>query len=308
MLRAQTGRRGAIGLLALAAVAALGLTAVEASAKKKPKKKPKHPNITQVSAAGTTGAVFSTTTVTASCPPGTRVVGGGFAASPPTPTGPVPSVYESRAVLPSAWQVRALETGSPGGAVNAYAFCEKPRKPKKQKKGKKKRKKVAPLVEVSAAGAVAGSATGSAQATCPGKLTALSGGFSHPPPSSAGSTFVSESRRVGTNGWRASGFALGGPSSSITSYAYCGTGTRTESAATTTVAPAPNSIGSALSAPCAGGSKLAAVGFSEPIVLGTPSSGLSIHEAAPIDQLTARVSGRQLGSTATPVTAAGYCA
>jgi hypothetical protein len=299
---ADRGRRAVIVAVALfGLVCALGASAAPVTAKKH-RKKHRHPAITQVSATAPTGAERTDTTSTATCPNGTRVIGGGFS-SPLTATSlQLPSF--SRAVLPSSWQVQAAEDHSPGsgGSLTAYAFCEKPLKPKA--KGKKKKKpKLAPITEATGSGMLSGF-LGSATATCPGNLKALSGGFEVPSLSTGRFILPVESRRSAPNAWRASALRFGPPAVPITAYAYCGTETTVESAAQGSVG-LPS--GSVTSPPCTGGSKLAAVGFAQTAATGSGGTRASIYAAVPIDALTARVSAEAISSTPTPTTAAGYC-
>jgi hypothetical protein len=66
---------------------------------------------------------------------------------------------------------------------------------------------------------------GTAEATCPGKTRAVSGGFHAGPASTANGLLVHESARSGARSWRVSGAIVGGPGSHfLIAYIYCARG------------------------------------------------------------------------------------
>jgi hypothetical protein len=295
-------RRSLTWGLVLLGIVALGLVAPAAGvAKKKHKKAVK---ISIVQASGTTGAVGTITTVTATCPGKTRVVGGGFSTVPystsPSPL-PRPLVFESRRATNTQWRVSAREFGIAGSPVNATAFCEK------NGKG---------ITEVSQAGSLApppNNAVTTTQATCPGKLQAVSGGFLVTPPTQAGEGGIPvQSERVGTKSWQVGAFKNTNSASAapFTSYAYCANEKRKLATATGTPAAAIGTQGSITSPACRKKTRLAAVGFNDPINFGSPSSGFIMFESGPASAKSSRASGVEVGTTTSgaSLTSDAYCA
>ena len=120
-------RRGLIAgkVLALVAVAMLALVG---SADAKKKKKHKVPPVVTATATATGtvgGQIFS---ATATCPAGTKALGGGFSAPPLTPSSDDLAVaVASHKVGANQWQATAQFIGGPGPPVTltTYAYCRK---------------------------------------------------------------------------------------------------------------------------------------------------------------------------------------
>ena len=243
--------------MALAALALLALLALPVGAaargKKKKKVKPPPPVVTATATASTStdGELVSPT---ATCPPGTISLGGGFSSEVGREEG-VPTdllvVYESRRDSPTSWHVAAAreDSGDPGNttSITVTVFCQSPnlgtvKKPKKKKKkkraaaanmGKKHRKHKKPkkrtllISEVSSAGPAADQAErSSATASCPAGLNVLSGGFSITPPPTLGGgglsfPFIWANHATPANAWTATETTSGTEPMTLTSYAYC---------------------------------------------------------------------------------------
>jgi hypothetical protein len=170
--------------------------------------------ISEVAATGVwTGPGGSVTlSPAAACPLGRAVVGGGFSLSQAThlsygnfitATGPLGAV---------GWGTTAASTVSESPSATTFAYCRKQAKPPRQ-------------TRAGAGMPPADSTVASADTpACPGKLTALGGGFEGPNYNAGqGILLPVESRRVGKS-WRASAANLsGGPAGGrLTAFAICG--------------------------------------------------------------------------------------
>ena len=71
-------------------------------------------------------------TASAACPAGTKIVSGGFEASPVDTVGTTPVLYvsESRRASKRRWEASAFSNGNEEGELEAAAYCAKERKPK----------------------------------------------------------------------------------------------------------------------------------------------------------------------------------
>jgi hypothetical protein len=202
-------RQGARILIAALALTLLAAPAAEA--KRKKSKKPPGPVVT----ASSTVSVPNTTAgvATATCPAGTRLTGGGFAASPLTTTGSnfVADSHRSG----NGWTVRTINAaGGPIGSVTAEAYC---------------RKRAPALTESTAtlslpAGGFGVFPTGASSASCAsGKAAA--GGYTSTAAPTGGAAYsgplVFSSSREGAAGWRvAAGNSANNPRS-VTIHVYC---------------------------------------------------------------------------------------
>jgi hypothetical protein len=153
---------------------------------------------------------------TATCPSG-KVLAGGFSTPPPI-ANPATSSALSNAVISSrASGIRGWQVGvrsSLASSVTSYAYCANHRHSLLEAPGANSTVFLGNIVP--------------AVGTCPGKLKALSGGFSAETGSLNGVFEVYESHRyepeaVTTNNhWSASGRLVGPPSGTMNAFAYCG--------------------------------------------------------------------------------------
>jgi hypothetical protein len=256
----------------------------------------------QISQTETTSASDAVLPVIATCPSRMQAVGGGWRTTISTTRGSKAIVVSSRARLPSAWEVDAREGDTPGGAVTAYALCQRLAA---RRAASRTNPKALRVKKVSAIATVPESDVGSATATCPDKLRAIGGGFSVPTPLGQWVLPI-ESLRVSRRSWRASAYVLYGWTSTVRVYVYCARLKRSATGSTAAVAPVLTEPGSVASS-CQAGSHLAALGYTQSPSFTGSSSWLVLSELAPIDPLTARATGVQLGSNPTPLTTVGYC-
>jgi hypothetical protein len=174
-------------------------------------RKPKRLVVTAVPVTGQTGGNNVVLTATAACPPGLRLLGGGFRISPaPVLTG-VESFARPSQSTPTgsfSWQASATNIGAVGRATTSYAYCITRRVP----------------IFTRATGELAGGdgirpeATVNAQ-VCPGKRQLVGGGFSHPHTPSF-RPIPSVSAAVGGE-WRATAWNPGTEPGTLSSTGIC---------------------------------------------------------------------------------------
>ena len=148
-------------------------------------------------------------TATAACPAGTKIVSGGFEASPVDTVGTTPVLYvsESRRASKRRWEASAFSNGNEEGELEAAAYCAKERKPKARH-----------------ASTTLDSATPSASviAHCKRRERVVSGGFGSPDDSGEATPRFLASKRMGKRRWKVSAFyGNNGAPIQITAYAYC---------------------------------------------------------------------------------------
>lgn len=205
------GLRGSGGIVTVA-IAALALALAlpgGAAAKKKGKKKP-GPVVTVTQTAG--NPVGTKVTVPASCPSGTELVGGGYAATPFT-TGGSNFVFESRRTGTGTWTVSALNASALAGSLVAEAYC----------------RRGAPTLSEAAASTTLPAAVitfpeGQASASCPSGQNAVAGGFSAAVDTGLGYTgaFVFASTRSAAGTWAVSAMNTDSDDPrAFSSFAYC---------------------------------------------------------------------------------------
>jgi hypothetical protein len=282
------------GLLAIASPVTAGALA------KKKAKKPGAVSTRSSTASGTGPSAL--VTATATCPKGTKAVGGGFLISPPNPgLGFLGLVYESQKVGQGSWRVSAqnLNVGPPQLlTVTADAYC---------------RKGVPSTTTVSATiSQPATSQTGPpAVAACTGKSKAVAGGFvSTPPIVGPGATHImTDSLRTGSKTWLAQALSGPGAPNTVTSHAYCAKGKLPAAVASTSP---PNSTPDAIStatATCKGKKKkLLMGGFSEGNVSSAPNSYLLPTESRRLPPNSWRATGYKVGNASgVTLTSSAYC-
>jgi hypothetical protein len=166
-------------------------------------------------------------TVTASCPAGTGLLGGGFASSPFSASGGSNFVLDSRMSGPSSWTVRSVNSNPAAGSLTVDAYC---------------RKGAPPLTEVAATTTLPAASPGnlppgSAIAACPSGQPAVAGGFSSTAAPGGGGflgPYPHSSFRLGIGtGWRAEALNNTGSAMSFTAFAYCAPIDRAETFANT---------------------------------------------------------------------------
>ena len=242
-------------LAALAAVLVLSVT-VQVAAAKPGGKSGGAPSgdVQEVSASTTASGDGATATATATCPPGTKVSGGGFNAPPVGDA--IPIVYESVKVGHRDWRasVQSLDVGDADPlTLTTYAYCQGHFHPTKTVS-----------TTVPTTGQVHLGPT--AEASCPRGRTASAGGFSMPAPliSPTVTALFFDSIRSGTSSWDSR--VVTGPAgqSSLTSEAYC---SPREAPVEVTGSSGPNGVDSATStvtASCPTGLSAEAGGFAQP--------------------------------------------
>ncbi len=150
------------------------------------------------SAESETFDVGESQTVVATCPPGTKVLSGGFEGDEEDDAVP----YVSRKLGKRQWEVTAV-VYSDGASLTAQVNC---------REGRKLRKK-----EDTAT--IDDDRTATAVAKCKRSQRVVSGGFAQEDFPVEGGPFTYESVKDGKRKWRVSATSLG--SSDITAYAYC---------------------------------------------------------------------------------------
>jgi hypothetical protein len=154
-------------------------------------------------------------TATATCPAGTRVLGGGFSGDP---GGLEPTVVtESRRSGNRSWiasGLRASALTTTTGSLTAIARC---------RSGAPKIREVAASTSLPAATGPGDHPKASVSATCPGKLRAISGGFaSQADPTQALAVLPQQSQRIAKGrAWAFTASHNNPASRQLTSYAYC---------------------------------------------------------------------------------------
>jgi hypothetical protein len=151
-------------------------------------------------------------TATAVCPPGTKVISGGFAGSPIDLVGTTPVLYisESRRATKRSWEVSAFSNGNENGELSAFAYCAK---------GKKLKARSATDVVSSD---IPNSETAEILVRCKRNQRVISGGFGSPDDEGDNTPRVLTSKKQGKRGWSVTAIVGGlGLTVEVTAYAYC---------------------------------------------------------------------------------------
>jgi hypothetical protein len=177
----------------------------------------------------------SNATVTAVCPDDQRATGGGFLATPPTPSfSSSVAIQQNRKIGQRSWRVTATKSGNDPANITAFAYCSK-------------------HAVATKARSSAPSSSGNADVGCR-DLHLQAGGF-------FGGTFtqVTDSFRAGSDVWRTRGFGIfgGGP----TSFAYCNATPTPRSRQGTVSGTTNGALLTAISSKCPGGTRTKAGGF-----------------------------------------------
>lgn len=198
----------------------------------------------------------------ATCPKGTRAVGGGFSVSPRIADSPglAAVVGESRKLGQRGWTASAFiaDLAPPGGSVSleTRVYC-------REDAPKTKQVAVTQAFPQAAANGLA------VTAPCPSGRKAMAGGFTLGNPIRADGLrggFVTDSFRLGANAWTTAISATGVSALTGTSHAYCAKARAPKPVSAETAipnAPGPPIPFSALSAPCPGKRTAGAGGFTQ---------------------------------------------
>jgi len=265
------GSRGAS--IAATSLVALAMGASPALAAKDDKKKSDLGKVRTETVSSSTTAEGDFVTLTAQCPKGTRVVGGGYATGTADDGGSISLnvVLESRRSGGKAWTVSAYrdDAVAPAGPtlpVSAEAYC---------------RSGVGKVSEVSAAqGANPTTTPLVPDAPCsPGKaITAGGFAFAVPQFDSSGYYFNNASRPIGNVGWSVEA-GSGTAGVSATALAYCQKRDKPLKQSTGLVALSTNQlvVNSADTLPCPGKRSATAGGFEGPIVFSNAGSPVVVE-------------------------------
>jgi hypothetical protein len=192
------------------AIAIAGIAALIAAPATAAKKEPGGAKLKTATASATASGAFDVATATASCPGGTKVIGGGYTSSAPSPPNHWLNVFESQRAGGRGWRVSGAEYFPAGSdTLTAYAYCQ-------AFKGKiKALPQQATIPTTADQGTVV-------QASCPGGTKAISGGFSTEAPNASDSSYVSRSIAAGGDRWVVDATRLTGAAGrSLFSYVYC---------------------------------------------------------------------------------------
>jgi hypothetical protein len=265
----------AMGLVACAGLL-LALCASPAIAKKKGKKKVKlGPVVTVTATSPATSTTGERVVATATCPPGKKAFGGGFATTPSNQSLLFPD--ESHRGAPNSWIAGGsyfgiAGPGSPPLSITSIVHC---------RKLKKAPAEVAISVPVIAQ---TNTTPATAIARCQGKKQRLiSGGFFYTPDANGNihQALVYENEPVGKD-WHASVQNSGtSPARTLTGYAYCAKGLKKApkitSGTTAFTVPAALSQISATSPPCPAKTRLSAGGFVSPFPATAPMTARPLY-------------------------------
>jgi hypothetical protein len=195
-----------VTLVALVAAAALLLLPGSALAKKKHKKPVKLGPVVTVTATGNTASGPNpVSTATATCPPGTQAIGGGFSA--PVVDESAVIVHDSYVSALGSWTVTG-QVADGSGAVSAYAYC---------------RKAPLPILDVSRSTSLNFSGdTETVTATCPSSMRLLGGGFQGTVPA-ANDAVIAPQVNLATSPstWTVTGTQNQDGTLTLTAHAYC---------------------------------------------------------------------------------------
>jgi len=251
----------------------------------------------ETSASATATGDGSTASATASCPPGTKVAGGGFYA--PYSYQVIPIVYESVMAGKREWR-SSVQLLDPSGAstltLTTYAYC----------------RPGLPSVKAATQSAQTTGELGlgpSLEASCPGDSAAIAGGFQMPPPLSSGlvSALLFDSAASSPNSWT-SRYVTGTVGAvTVSSEVYCDK--RDEAPTEVAVSSASNNSdfsSSSATADCPAGTNPVAGGFAQPDA--NLASFFLVYESRR-DGDSWRVSGLHTGNDpAATLSSAAYCA
>lgn len=223
--------------LCACAILALAVAATPAAAAKKKKRKPPlGPVITAAAAGNTVTAPGDISTATATCPPGTKALGGGFIGSFST-AGAI-AIYASYRSGEQSWSVAGAKAGPAPASATAFAYCRRTTKA---------------VVDVTAATSVPAGVgmTASTSASCPAGTQLIGGGFISTA-NGLDTSFASTNLSTAPGTWSVTALQNGGSVQTMTAHAYCVAGIRAPTILNTTNSPpvTPPGTATATSPPC----------------------------------------------------------
>ena len=183
------------------------------AAKKKAEKKLR---VTELSGSATSAATpGSQVTANASCPTGTKALGGGFSSSPAPNLGSgsvsYPIFWASYRTSSSDWLSAMTEAGGVATTVTSYAYCAT---------GLKISETSGTVTLPASGGTTFGSATATSP-SCPKRRSQLGGGFNSTPATVGSPIALQESSKPVGRNWQFSAINLNSVSGSLTSHGYC---------------------------------------------------------------------------------------
>jgi hypothetical protein len=188
---------------------ALALAFASAPAAEAAKKRGGGAKLKTAKASATAAGPSTVATATATCAKGTRVVSGGYTTSAPELPNHWLNVFESQRVGPKKWRVSGAESFAGSDTLTAYAYCQR-------FKGKIKARSARVALPTTA------SASAVAQAICPARTKAISGGFSTEAPTGNDASYVSRSIAAFGNRWVVDATRLEGSApGTLNAHVYC---------------------------------------------------------------------------------------
>lgn len=241
-----------------------------------------------VAGSGTAGSA------TATCPAKTKAVAGGFSTSAPQLPPAAPShwlsINESQRVGERSWRVSGVQAFTGSDTLTAFVYCEA---------NKAKVKTASKTIAIPTTVGLGSTAF----ATCPKGTKPLSGGFSLPPSSAGGVTYVSRSIAGNGVGWVVDATRVdgGGDARNLIAYAYCAkTGAiKTKSASAFVLGPV-NSFVTAVTGNCAKKTSARGGGFATSTPVGGLAATALVYESRGTGQgwtSSASASGTATSST-----------
>jgi hypothetical protein len=196
-----TRRAGLRCVLLLAALAVAMLAFAGTADAKKKKKKNLGPVVTATATATGTGGASNIISATATCPSGTKAVGGGFSLPPLAPgLLAVGLGTASHKVGTTQWLSSAQILGSPSGSVvlTTNVYC---------RKGAPATTSVSTPTALPQVGGTSPVPVTASNATCPAKTVQMSGGFTVDRIAGSGTTLPLSSSRLDPLTWQATGLS-----------------------------------------------------------------------------------------------------
>jgi hypothetical protein len=284
--RARASRTAAIAI----ALAVACVPAAEAA-----KGKGGNAKLRTAKAEATASGAFNLATATARCPKGTRVVSGGYTTTAPALPSSWLNVHESQRVGSGQWRVSAAQHFGGSASLTAYAYCQ-------AFKGK--------IVARSAQAALPATANDGvvAQAICPGKTKAISGGFSTEPSSATDSSLITRSIAAFGNRWIADATRLSGTAArTLNSHVYCANAkVKNRSATVAVVAPA-NAGHTATTPKCPKGKSARGGGFATSAPVGGLGNAALVYESRRAGAAWSTSAAASSGTTAITLQTGAYC-
>jgi hypothetical protein len=178
------------------------------------KKKRKVLRVSEVSATGTPALTAEQSSATATCPPGTQAIGGGFSSAPdPELTGSnhFPVFFASYRSSPSSWLSAFTESGNTARTATSYAYCAAGLKVSETSTG----------FTVPASSMAGIESKTLASPSCPKGLALLGGGFNSTAPASGGPLPIwTKSGSAGPT-WEVGMYNISTTPDTLSSYGYC---------------------------------------------------------------------------------------